>query len=75
MDQLICASLSHSHYWYDVGVLKVPAIILSEVTSRDEFFQLAARLFFFFFPCPADHERDWPPCKKVVCSGWQPIIR
>ena len=26
MDQLICASLSHSHYyWYDVGMLKVPA--------------------------------------------------
>ena len=21
---------------------------------------------FFFFPCSADHERDWPPCKKVV---------
>ena len=34
--------------------------------------------FFFysvFFPCPADHEqRDWPPCKKVVFSGWQPIL-
>ena len=23
MDQLICASLSHTHYWYEVGVLKV----------------------------------------------------
>ena len=23
MDQLICASLSHSHYWYEVGMLKV----------------------------------------------------
>ena len=21
--------------------------------------------FFFFFPCLADHERDWPPCKVV----------
>ena len=20
---------------------------------------------FSFFPCPADHERDWPPCKVV----------
>ena len=27
MDQLICASLSHSHCWYEVGMLKVPAII------------------------------------------------
>ena len=23
MDQLICASLPHSHYWYEVGMLKV----------------------------------------------------
>ena len=27
MDQLICASLSHTHYWYEVGTLKVPAAI------------------------------------------------
>ena len=26
MNQLICASLSHTHYWYEVGMLKVPAI-------------------------------------------------
>ena len=26
----------------------------------------AARLFILlFFPCSADHERDWPPCKAV----------
>ena len=24
MDQFICASLSHTHYWYEVGMLKVP---------------------------------------------------
>ena len=24
-DQLIFASLSHTHYWYEVGMLKVPA--------------------------------------------------
>ena len=23
MDQFICASLSHTHYWYEVGMLKV----------------------------------------------------
>ena len=28
--------------------------------------------FFLFFPCSADHEREWPPC-KVVYSGWQPM--
>ena len=25
MDQQICASLSHTHYWYEVGMLKVSA--------------------------------------------------
>ena len=25
MDQLICASLSHTHHWYEVGMLKVSA--------------------------------------------------
>ena len=28
MDQLIFASLSHTYYWYEVGMLKVPAIKL-----------------------------------------------
>ena len=27
MDQLIFASLSHSHYWYEVGMLKVPVVM------------------------------------------------
>ena len=26
MGQLICASLSHVHYWYEVGMLKVLAV-------------------------------------------------
>ena len=29
MDQLILASLSHTHYWYEVGMLKVPASLLA----------------------------------------------
>ena len=28
MDQLIFASLSHTHYWYEVGMLKVPRCTL-----------------------------------------------
>ena len=28
MNQLIFASLSHTHYWYEVGMLKVPAVYL-----------------------------------------------
>ena len=30
MDQLICASLSHTHFWYEVGMLKVPAMCTVE---------------------------------------------
>ena len=29
MDQLIGASLSHTHCWYEVGMLKVPVISIS----------------------------------------------
>ena len=35
MDQLIFASLSHTHYWYQVGMLKVPAVHLHESPCRD----------------------------------------
>ena len=28
MDQLIFASLSHTHYWYEVDMLKVPAVYI-----------------------------------------------
>ena len=28
MDQLICASLSDTYYWYEVGMLKVPTVFL-----------------------------------------------
>ena len=27
MDQLIFTPLSHTHYWYEVGMLKVPAVV------------------------------------------------
>ena len=33
MDQLICASLSHTHYWYEVGMLKVGIIVCMYVWS------------------------------------------
>ena len=34
MDQLIFASLSHTHYWYEVGMLKVPAYIHTSIYVR-----------------------------------------
>ena len=35
MDQLIFASLSHTHYWYEVGILKVPAVNAVGTQLRD----------------------------------------
>ena len=29
MDQIIFASLSHTHHWYEVGMLKVPAVTIT----------------------------------------------
>ena len=31
MDQLIFASLSHTHYWYEVGMLKVPYLAVGHI--------------------------------------------
>ena len=33
--QLICASLSHTHYWYEVGMLKVPAVVACRFHELD----------------------------------------
>ena len=33
MDQFIFASLSHIHYWYEVGMLKVPAVEKKKVMT------------------------------------------
>ena len=32
MDQLICASLSHTRYWYELGMLKVPGLEERDLT-------------------------------------------
>ena len=34
MDQSIFASLSHTHYWYEVGMLKVPAVHTKNCSIR-----------------------------------------
>ena len=37
MDQLICASHSHTHYWYEVGMSKVPAV---DIVYRSHYVEL-----------------------------------
>ena len=34
LDQLICASFPHTHYWYEVGMLKVSAVGFSPISYQ-----------------------------------------
>ena len=34
IDQLICASLSHTHYWYEGSMLEVPEVVRRDIKSR-----------------------------------------
>ena len=48
LDQLIFASLSHTHYWYEVGMLKVPACIQYFGEMKNErFFQERCQRSYF----------------------------
>ena len=50
MDQLIFASLSHTHYWYEVGMLKVPAESIKSqvytVQNHPLFVKTLSRLYY-----------------------------
>ena len=58
MDQLICAPLSHSHYWYEVGMLKVP--LRSERVSFPRGIRRER------FRTEANHILIWSSCCQVV---------
>ena len=66
MDQLIFASLSHTHYWYEVGMLKVPAVTPAgtSIEVQNEWEENththSSRLVFFrrFFPVQGGHTAD-----------------
>ena len=68
MNQLICAYLSHTHYWYEVGMLKVYVAFSHSVrTYLYKNNMLVVRRLkngcsFFLFSYSytvADHEQDW----------------
>ena len=44
LNQLICASLSHTHHWYEVSMLKVPAYTVSIAIQLIRAFLLRNRL-------------------------------
>ena len=59
MDQLIFASLSHTHYWYEVGLLKVPA----DTTAGRQ-----SHMVYFLLP-------DWVPNRYKPAARGELIIR
>ena len=61
MDQLICASLSHTHHWYQVGMLKVPHVEHLRMKRRVYFFD---RMTTFF--CNA--VKHWVAKKKSLAA-------
>ena len=52
MDQLIFASLSHTHYWYEVGMLKVPASTTLAILRRSPPFFLVGAIHLLSPPSP-----------------------
>ena len=50
MDQVICASLSHTHYWYEVGMLKVPAKYTTLINALGESFILSVVQSLYIIP-------------------------
>ena len=69
MDQLIFVSLSHTHYWYEVGMLKVPAVIYVGFPSRRSVHVdfknlnvstlLTLCVFVCFLPIDSGHQVRW----------------
>ena len=58
MDRLIFASLSHTHYWYEMDMLKVPT---AEPVSSDQILRRERRQGNIIFLYSADNEQNWQP--------------
>ena len=57
MDQLLFASLSHTHYVWRMNTLMRDGT--AESVSRDQIFRPERGQGKNHLPCPADHEQDW----------------
>ena len=65
MDQLICTSLSHTHYWYEVGMLKVPAKYITLINALGESFILSVVQSPYRIPS----EKRFSPKHIFLCSS------
>ena len=72
MSQLIFASLSHTHYWYEVGMLKVPACA-AQINKRMRFTlgELRQRARAPFCDYQYDYQSISNPCQALrhpICA-------
>ena len=70
MDQLIYASLSHTHYWYEVGILKVSAILAGVDTESSEVIQETPHPLFFLLSTNDSivAVNSGPSCQRAIVS-------
>ena len=67
MDQLIFASLSHTHYWYEVGMLKVPAVFTNSMMRllHPLYISLQKQSHFGSSPLEYKEERECRTCEML----------
>ena len=77
MDQLICASLSHTHYWYEVGILKVAAndrwmfLCTSCDGTTDKILMKSTFIYLFLYPL---HNSIFNHLRAVVYNLYKRIF-
>ena len=65
MDQLICASLSHTHYWHEMGMLKVPADVPTETGFRLKVDEEQCKHFTWIYLPPTT-----TPSLNIICHPY-----
>ena len=71
MDQLICESLSHTHYWYEVGMLKIPAIydVWSNTIIRGRRLNIPSDMMYSVCVCVFSSHPFWTSSSLDVPDG------
>ena len=45
MGQIICACLSYTHYWYEVGMLKVPGVMILYLINNELYLDSSCMIY------------------------------
>ena len=64
MNKVICASLSHTHYWYEVGMLKVSANYTTLINALGESFILSVVQSLYIIP---SEKKRFSPKHLFLC--------